>query len=116
MMTSQELATAKQYGGKPIILVFDNGMYGTIRAHQAKRHPGRPMAIDLQNPDFEALIKAYGGHGETVRTTKEFAPALDRAIASGLPAVVCIKMDPNIISTTTTLEKMEAAAVAAGEK
>ncbi len=116
MMTSQELATAKQYGGKPVILVFDNGMYGTIRAHQAKRHPGRPMAIDLQNPDFEALIKAFGGHGETVRTTEEFGPALDRAIASGLPSVVCIKMDPNIISTTTTLEKMEAAAVAAGAK
>ena len=74
------------------------------------------MAIDLQNPDFEALIKAFGGHGETVRTTEEFGPALDRAIASGLPSVVCIKMDPNIISTTTTLEKMEAAAVAAGAK
>ncbi len=114
MMTSQELATAKQYGGKPIIFLFDNGMFGTIRAHQAKRHPGRAIAIELQNPDFQKLIEAYGGHGETVRETAEFGPALDRAIASGLPAVICIKMDPNVISTTTTLAKMEAAAIAAG--
>ncbi|MGZ0190167.1 MAG: thiamine pyrophosphate-dependent enzyme, partial [Alphaproteobacteria bacterium] len=114
MMTSQELATAKQYGGTPIIFLFDNGMYGTIRAHQAKRHPGRPMAIELQNPDFQKLIEAYGGHGETVTTTAEFGPALDRAIASNLPAVICLKMDPNVISTTTTLEKMETAARAAG--
>jgi len=113
MMTSQELATAKQYGGKPIIFLFDNGMYGTIRAHQAKRHPGRAIAIELQNPDFQKLIEAYGGHGETVATTAEFGPALDRAIASGLPAVICLKMDPNVISTTTTLEKMETAARAA---
>lgn len=112
MMTSQELATAKQYGGKPIIFLFDNGMYGTIRAHQAKRHPGRAIAIELKNPDFQKLIEAYGGHGETVRKTAEFGPALDRAIASGLPAVICLKMDPNVISTTTTLDKMEAAAKA----
>jgi acetolactate synthase-1/2/3 large subunit len=114
MMTSQELATAKQYGGTPIIFLFDNGMYGTIRAHQAKRHPGRPMAIELQNPDFQKLIEAYGGHGETVTTTAEFGPALDRAIASNLSAVICLKMDPNVISTTTTLDKMEASARAAG--
>lgn len=112
MMTSQELATARQYGGKPIIFLFDNGMYGTIRAHQAKRHPGRAIAIELQNPDFKKLIEAYGGHGETVTATAEFGPALDRAIASGLPAVICLKMDPNVISTTTTLEKMEASAKA----
>lgn len=110
MMTSQELATAKQYGGKPIIFLFDNGMYGTIRAHQAKRHPGRAVAVELENPDFQKLIEAYGGHGETVAATAEFGPALDRALASGLPAVICLKMDPNVISTTTTLEKMETAA------
>ena len=114
MMTSQELATAAQYGGKPIIFLFDNGMYGTIRAHQAKRHPGRAIAIELKNPDFEKLIEAYGGHGETVTQTAEFGPALDRALASGKPAVINIKMDPNVISTTTTLEKMEENARAAG--
>lgn len=113
MMTSQELATAKQYGGAPIIFLFDNGMYGTIRAHQAKRHPGRAIAIELENPDFHKLIEAYGGHGETVTETAEFGPALDRALASGLPSVICLKMDPNVISTTTTLEKMEASARAA---
>ena len=114
MMTSQELATAAQYGGTPIIFLFNNGMYGTIRAHQAKRHPGRAIAIELKNPDFQKLVEAYGCHGETVSKTAEFGPALDRAIASGKPAVINIKMDPNIISTTTTLEKMEATARAAG--
>jgi len=113
-MTSQELATAAQYGGTPIIFLFNNGMYGTIRAHQAKRHPGRAIAIELKNPDFQKLVEAYGCHGETVSKTAEFGPALDRAIASGKPAVINIKMDPNIISTTTTLEKMEATARAAG--
>jgi acetolactate synthase-1/2/3 large subunit len=114
MMTSQELATAAQYGGNPVIFLFNNGMYGTIRAHQAKRHPGRAIAIELKNPDFHKLVEAYGCHGETVEKTAEFGPALDRALASGRPAVINIKMDPNIISTTTTLEKMEEVSRAAG--
>lgn len=116
MMSSQELATAGQYGGKPVMLVFNNGMYGTIRAHQARHHPGRPIAIELQNPDFAALIRSYGGHGETVSRTEEFGPALDRAIASGRPAVIELRMDPNLISTTTTLEKIEAASKASAAK
>ena len=114
MMTSQELATAAQYGGNPVIFLFNNGMYGTIRAHQAKRHPGRAIAIELKNPDFHKLVEAYGCHGETVEKTAEFGPALDRALASGRPAVINVKMDPNIISTTTTLEKMEEVSRAAG--
>lgn len=114
MMTSQELATAAQYGGNPVIFLFNNGMYGTIRAHQAKRHPGRAIAIELKNPDFHKLVEAYGCHGETVEKTAEFGPALDRALASGRPSVINIKMDPNIISTTTTLEKMEEVSRAAG--
>jgi acetolactate synthase-1/2/3 large subunit len=115
-MAPSELATAGQYGAKPIMLVFNNGMYGTIRAHQARHHPGRPIAIELVNPDFAALIRAYGGHGETVSKTEEFAPALDRAIASGRPAIIELRMDPDVISTTTTLSKMEAASRAAAAK
>ena len=110
MMTGQELATAMHYGGKPVILVFNNGMYGTIRMHQARHHPGRYVATDLHNPDFVALMKSYGGHGELVEKTEEFGPALDRALASGKAALIEIRQDPDVISTTTTLSKMEAAA------
>src|SRR3546814_12879901 len=98
------------------MLVCNNGMYGTSRAHQARHHPGRPIAIELVNPDFAALIRAYGGHGETVSRTEEFAPALDRAISSGRPAVVELRMDPEFISTTTTLGAMEAASPATTAK
>jgi acetolactate synthase-1/2/3 large subunit len=114
MMTSQELATALQYGGKPIMLVFNNGMYGTIRMHQERHHTGRYIATDLHNPDFDALMKAYGGYSETVEKTEEFGPAIDRAIASGKASLIEIRMDPEIISTTTTLSKMQEAARAAG--
>ena len=110
MMTGQELATAMHYGAKPIVLVFNNGMYGTIRMHQARHHPGRYVATDLHNPDFVALMAAYGGHAELVESTADFAPALDRAIASGKAALIEIRQDPDVISTTTTLSKMEAAA------
>ena len=113
LMTSQELATALQYGGKPIILVFNNGMYGTIRMHQERHHTGRYIATDLHNPDFTALMAAYGGHAESVETTAEFGPAIDRAIASGKAALIEVRMDPEIISTTTTLSKMQEAARAA---
>ena len=110
MMTGQELASAMHYGAKPIVLVFNNGMYGTIRMHQARRHPGRYVATDLHNPDFVALMRAYGGHAELVEATADFAPALDRAIASGKAALIEIRQDPDVISTTTTLSKLEAAA------
>ena len=110
MMTGQELATAMHYGAKPIILVFNNGMYGTIRMHQAKHHPGRYIATDLHNPDFVALMAAYGGHAELVESTADFVPALDRSIASGKAALIEIRQDPDVISTTSTLSKMEAAA------
>lgn len=112
MMSAQELATACHYGAKPIFLVFNNGMYGTIRAHQERHHTGRYIAVDLTNPDFAALAAAYGAHGETVTKTEEFGPALDRAIRSGKPAVLDLRMDPDVISTTTTLTRMREAALA----
>ncbi len=106
LMTGQELATAVQYGIAVVTLVLDNGMYGTIRMHQERNYPGKIFATDLTNPDFAALALAYGAHGETVRATEDFAPAFDRALRSGRPAVVHILIDPEVISTRSTLTEI----------
>ncbi|MGH6953805.1 MAG: thiamine pyrophosphate-binding protein [Alphaproteobacteria bacterium] len=111
MMSGQELATAVHHGASPVILVFNNGMYGTIRMHQEREHPGREIATALTNPDFSALARAYGCHGETVARTEEFAPAFERALESGKPAVIDLKMDPDVITTRTTLSKIRAASL-----
>ena len=110
MMTALELATAVQHGGKPIVLVFNNDMYGTIRMHQEREHPGRVSGSDLLNPDFASLGRALGAHGETVRRTEEFAPAFERAVKSGKPAVIELKTDPEQISTRTTIAALREAA------
>ena len=102
-LTSQEFATAVQYDAAVIVVVVNNGIHGTIRMHQERDYPGRAIATDLVNPDFAALARAYGGHGETVATTEEFAPAFERAVASGKPAIIEVKMDPEAISTSATL-------------
>ena len=81
MMTGQELATAVHFGLAVVTLVLDNGMYGTIRMHQERNYPGQVYATELTNPDFAALARAYGAHGETVRKTEDFAPAFERALA-----------------------------------
>jgi acetolactate synthase-1/2/3 large subunit len=103
MMTGQELMTAVSEGVGPIILLFNNAMYGTIRMHQERRFPRRVVGTALKNPDFAALIRAYGGFGATVSRTEEFAPAFEEAVASGRPAVIELRMDPEIITTRTTL-------------
>ena len=113
MMHGQEFATAVQYALPIIVLVIDNGMYGTIRMHQEKHYPGRVSATELHNPDFAAYARAFGGHGETVLSTEEFAPAFERAVASGLPAILHCRIDPEVISPSTTLEKLRAAALQA---
>ena len=82
LMTAQELATAHQYGAPIISIVVNNGMYGTIRMHQERKHPGRVSATSLENPDFPLLARAYRGEGERVERTEDFAPALDRALAA----------------------------------
>jgi len=105
-MTGQEFGTAVQEGAAILVIVVDNGMYGTIRAHQERHYPGRVAATNLVNPDFAALARAYGGHGETVRTTEAFSPALERALASGKPAILHVLTDPEAISTTTTLSQI----------
>ena len=100
-MNGQEFATAVQYDLPIIVIVVNNGIYGTIRMHQERDYPGRVVATDLKNPDFAALARAYGGHGETVETTAEFAPAFERARASGKPAIIEVKLDPEAITPTT---------------
>jgi acetolactate synthase-1/2/3 large subunit len=117
MMTGQELATAVQYKAGVIIIVFNNSMFGTIRMHQEKTYPGRVSGTTLHNPDFAALAQAYGGHGEVVEKTADFAPALARALdhANGknLPALIELRYDGNLITPNATLEAMREAAQAA---
>lgn len=111
-MNGQELSTAVQYGAPVVVIVLDNGMYGTIRMHQEREYPGRVSGTRLANPDFAALARAYGGHGERVETTAEFAPAFERALASGKPSILHCVMDPEAITPATTLTAIREAALA----
>jgi acetolactate synthase-1/2/3 large subunit len=117
MMTGQELATAVQYGAGVIFLLFNNGMFGTIRMHQEREYPGRVSGTQLHNPDFAALARAYGGHGEAVETTAGFGPALERAIAftrtHELPALIELRYDGNLITPGATLDTIRRNAQAA---
>ncbi len=106
LMTGQELATAVQHGLNVVTLVLDNCMYGTIRMHQERSYPGEEYATGLTNPDFAAYARSFGAHGETVTTTEEFAPAFERALTCGRPALVHILMEPEIISTRATLSEV----------
>jgi acetolactate synthase-1/2/3 large subunit len=112
LMTGQEFATALHHGLTPIVIVVNNGTYGTIRMHQERDYPDRPIATELTNPDFAALARAYGGHGETVERTEDFAPALDRALASGTAAIIEIRLDVEVITTRGTLSAIRDRALA----
>src|ERR671920_1114664 len=85
LMPGQEFATAVQYHLPILVVLLDNGMYGTIRMHQERDYPGRVSATMLKNPDFAAYAKAFGGYGERVTSTEEFGPALQRALTSSKP-------------------------------
>ena len=112
LMNGQEFATAVQYDLPIIVVVVDNGMYGTIRMHQERDYPTRISGTMLRNPDFAAYARAFGGHGETVERTDDFTTAYDRATASGKPAILHVKVDPDAITPTTTLTKIREAALA----
>jgi acetolactate synthase I/II/III large subunit len=114
LMNGQEFATAVQYELPIVVILVDNGMYGTIRMHQEREYPGRVVATALRNPDFAAYARAFGGHGERVTRTEEFAPAFERAIASNKPAILHCLIDPEAISPSATLTQVREAAVAAG--
>jgi acetolactate synthase-1/2/3 large subunit len=114
LMTGQELATAVQYGVPVIFLLLNNGMYGTIRMHQERDYPAREHGSALRNPDFAALAEAYGAHGERIERTADFAPAFERAMRAGRPALIELPIDPEAISTRATLSQIREAALKAG--
>jgi acetolactate synthase I/II/III large subunit len=112
LMTGQELATAAQYGLAVIWLIVNNRMYGTIRMHQERDYPTRVIGTDLQNPDFAALARAYGGFGEVVERTEDFAAAFRRAEAAGSFALLELRVDPDALTPRASLREIREAALA----
>lgn len=106
MMSGNELATAAQYGATPIVVLFNNGIYGTIRMHQERDHPGRISGTTLENQDFCRMAEGLGAHAERVTRTEDFAAALERARAAGRPALIEVVTDPEQISTRTTITRL----------
>lgn len=110
LMTGQEIATAFHHGVAPIVMVFNNGMYGTIRMYQERTYPGRVSGTALTNPDFRLFIESFGGHGEVVETTEEMVPAFQRAKASGKPAIIEVRMNPEQVTNRATIAQLRAQA------
>jgi len=118
-MTCQELATAAQHGATPLILILDNGIYGTIRAHQERQFPARVFGTTMVNPDFTALAHAYGLHAEKADTTAAFAAAFDRALVAtkaGTGAVVTLAIAAEAIAPRQRISTLRQAALAAQAK
>src|SRR6266850_1447316 len=103
LMTGQELATAVQHDLPVIVIVVNNGAYGTIRMHQERHYPGRVHGTRLTNPDFAAYARSFGASGELVETTEQFAPAFERALSAGRPALLELRLSEEVITPTTTL-------------
>ncbi|MFN9096032.1 MAG: thiamine pyrophosphate-dependent enzyme [Alphaproteobacteria bacterium] len=108
LMTGQEIATAFHHSVNPVILVFNNQMYGTIRMYQERTYPHRVSGTALTNPDFARFIEAFGGHGEVVEKTEDMVPAVQRALASGKPAIVEIRMNPEQVTNRATIADLRA--------
>ena len=102
-MTMQEFGTAAQYGANIVVIISNNGIYGTIRMHQEQHYPGRVSGTVMHNPKFAALAQSYGGHGEVVRKTDEFPAAFERARTSNLPAIIELITDPRALSSRLNL-------------
>jgi acetolactate synthase I/II/III large subunit len=113
LMSGHELATAVQYELPVVILVVNNGMYGTIRMHQERQFPGQVYGTDLVNPDFVAYARAFGAHGALVERTESFEPAFERALEFGRPAVLELRVDPEAITPRATLTQIREAALQA---
>jgi acetolactate synthase I/II/III large subunit len=103
LMSAQELAAAVQERAPIVVLLVDNGMYGTIRMHQERQFPGRVVGTDLVNPDFAALAESYGAYGERIERTADFPGAFERALGSARPALLHLRVDPEAITPTATL-------------
>ena len=110
LMSGQELGTATQYDLPIVVLVVNNGMFGTIRMHQERLYPGRVVGTDLIAPDFAAYAAAFGAHGEIVERTEDFPAALERALAARRPALVELRVDPEAISPRYTISEIREAA------
>ncbi|ADU38127.1 thiamine pyrophosphate-binding protein [Variovorax paradoxus] len=110
LMTGQELATAAQHGGKSIVVLLNNGMFGTIRMHQEREYPERTSGTALRNPDFCGLARAYGYAAERVTETAQFEAALLRALAADTGTLIEIPLDPEVITTRGTLGSIRRAA------
>jgi len=108
LMTGQEIATAFHHGVAPILLVFNNAMYGTIRMYQERTYPGRVAGTQLTNPDFARFMESFGGFGELVERTEDFAAAFRRAAASGKPALLELRMSQEQITSRATITQLRA--------
>ncbi|MGH7462817.1 MAG: thiamine pyrophosphate-dependent enzyme, partial [Longimicrobiales bacterium] len=111
LMNGQELATAANYDARLIVIVVNNGMYGTIRMHQERHYPGRVSGSQLSNPDFAALARAYGYAGVRITRTAEFEPALIAALAREQGTLIEVMLDPEVITTRGTLSAITEAAL-----
>ncbi len=116
LMTGQDFATAVQYKLPVIVVLADNGLYGTIRMHQEREYPGRVIATQLHNPDFVAYALAFGGFGAVVEKTGDFPAAFAQARASGKPSIIHLKIDPEAISTFASISAIRDKALAGGGK
>ena len=110
-MTLNEMSTAMQHGASVIVIVMNNRRYGTIRMHQEKTYPARVSGTDMATPDFAALARAYGGHGETVQNDGQFAAAFKRAEASGKVSIIEVQLDDDVLSTGQSLSATRALAL-----
>ena len=116
LMTGQELATATGYGAKKLlVVVVDNGTYGTIRMHQEREYPGRVSGSDLFNPDFAKLAEAFGFVAFKAESTEQVGPALDAAIAAGRPALIHLRLSSDVSTSRTTLSAIRQSALKARE-
>ncbi|PTX57524.1 acetolactate synthase-1/2/3 large subunit [Litoreibacter ponti] len=107
-MTCNEMSTAIQHGAAVIVVVVNNGKYGTIRMHQEKTYPGRVSGTQIANPDFAALARAYGGFGATVTRTEDFANAFKESSEAGVLSVIELQLDDEVLSTGMTLSQTRA--------
>ena len=112
LMNGQEMATAVQHDAKVIFIVVNNGIYGTIRMHQEREYPGRVSGTDLRNPDFAAMARAFGIDGETITRTADFRPAFERALSRPGSTLLELQLDPDAITTRTTLTALRNQALA----
>ena len=110
-MNGQELATAAQYGGDLLVILVDNGAYGTIRMHQERDYPRHVSGSELANPDFAALARAYGYAGVRITRTAEFEPELIAALERSQGTLIEVMLDPEVITTRGTLSGITAAAL-----